>query len=76
MTGGTNGMNRFATASLHYFLILLPCANFSMNHKALLRSDFVASHDERHLPAPWVDKGRPAGVDGQIFSTTGAHPQR
>lgn len=41
-----------------------------------LRSDFVATYDERHLPAPGVDEGRPAGVDGQIFPTAGAHPQR
>lgn len=41
-----------------------------------IRSDFVAPYDERHLPAPGVDKGRPAGVDGQVFPTAGAHPQR
>lgn len=41
-----------------------------------LRSDFVAAHDKRDLAAPGVDKGRPAGVDGQIFSVAGAHPQR
>lgn len=42
----------------------------------LLRSDFVASHDEGHLAAPGVDEGGPAGVDGHIFATAGAHPQR
>lgn len=42
----------------------------------VLRSDFVAPYDERHLPAPRVDKGRPAGIDGQIFPIAGAHPQR
>lgn len=41
----------------------------------ILRSDFVAPYDERHLPAPGVDKGRPASVDGQIFPAAGAHPQ-
>lgn len=42
----------------------------------LLRSDFVATHDECHLSAPGVDEGRPTGVDGQIFSAAGTHPQR
>lgn len=42
----------------------------------LLRSDFVATHDECHLSAPGVDEGRPTGVDGQILSAAGAHSQR
>lgn len=40
-----------------------------------LRSDFVTSDNKRHLPAPRVDEGGPAGVDGDVFSTAGAHPQ-
>lgn len=41
-----------------------------------LRSDFVATHDERHLPAPRVHKGGPGGVDSQILSIPGTHSQR
>lgn len=40
------------------------------------RSNFVAAHDERHLPTPGVDKGRPAGVQSQILSAASTHPQR
>lgn len=40
-----------------------------------LRPDFVAPYDERHLAAPGVDEGGPAGVDGQVFPATGTHPQ-
>lgn len=40
-----------------------------------LRSDFVPPHDERHLSTPGVNKGRPAGVHGDILPAAGAHPQ-
>lgn len=49
---------------------------FSANKWIILRSDFVAPYDEGHLPAPGVDEGGPAGVDCQIFSIAGTHPQR
>lgn len=40
-----------------------------------LRSDFVPPHDERDLSTPRVDKGRPAGVHGDVLPAAGAHPQ-
>lgn len=47
-----------------------------MKKEKNLRSHFVAADNKRHLSAPGVDERRPAGVDGEIFSTAGAHPQR
>lgn len=40
-----------------------------------LRSDFVASNNEGHFPAPGVNEGGPRGINGQILSVTCAHPQ-
>lgn len=45
-------------------------------YEKALRSHFVAPNNKRHLSAPGVDERRPAGVEGQIFSAAGAHPQR
>lgn len=67
--------NKAGVSRFHMWLPLLQTLiNTSLTEN--IRSDFVAPHDERHLPAPGVDEGRPAGVDGHIFPIAGAHPQR